>query len=44
MEEKAGAQISAKAFIQSVIILLVLMLTASVLTRLVPSGSYRRIM
>ncbi len=40
MEEKFGAQISKKAFIQSVIILLVIML---VLTRVVPAGTYERI-
>jgi len=42
MEEKAGAQISTKAFIQSVFILLVLMMAAGILTRIVPAGSYMR--
>lgn len=42
MEQKAGAQISRKAFIQSFLILLVLMLAAGLLTRAVPSGSYQR--
>lgn len=42
MEEKSGAQISAKAFIQSVIILFVLMMGAGVLTRLLPAGQYQR--
>jgi uncharacterized ion transporter superfamily protein YfcC len=42
MEEKAGAQISQRAFIQSVVILAVLMLAAGVLTRVVPAGSYSR--
>lgn len=43
MEQKSGAQISRKAFIQSFIILLVLMLAAGILTRVVPAGSYNRI-
>ncbi|HWQ46188.1 MAG TPA: hypothetical protein VN376_04935 [Longilinea sp.] len=42
MEAKSGAQINTKAFIQSVIILLVLMITAGVLTRVLPAGSYTR--
>lgn len=42
MENKAGAQISLKAFLQSVIILLILMITAGILTRVVPAGSYQR--
>lgn len=43
MEEKAGAQISQRAFLQSVIILFILMIAAGVLTRTVPAGSYSRI-
>jgi uncharacterized ion transporter superfamily protein YfcC len=43
MESKSGAQISRRAFLQSVIILLALMLLAGLLTRLVPAGSYTRI-
>ncbi len=43
MTERSGAQISKKAFIQSVIILLVIMLVAGVLTRVVPAGTYERI-
>jgi len=43
MAEKSGAQISKKAFIQSVIILFVIMLIAGILTRVVPAGSYDRI-
>ncbi|MBT3391048.1 MAG: YfcC family protein [Chloroflexi bacterium] len=43
MESKAGAQISAKAFIQSVIILFVIMMVAGVLTIIVPAGRYERI-
>jgi uncharacterized ion transporter superfamily protein YfcC len=42
MDEKAGAQISKKAFIQSFLILLLLMILAGVLTRVVPAGSYER--
>lgn len=42
MDEKAGAQISKKAFIQSFLILLLLMIIAGVLTRVVPAGSYER--
>jgi uncharacterized ion transporter superfamily protein YfcC len=44
MEEKAGAQISRRAFIQSIVILFVLMIAAGALTRLVPAGSYARIL
>lgn len=44
MQEKAGAQIGFKAFMQSVIILLVLMIAAGVLTRVVPSGLYERLL
>ncbi len=43
MDQKAGAQISTRAFIQSLLILLLLMLAAGLLTRLVPTGSYTRI-
>jgi uncharacterized ion transporter superfamily protein YfcC len=42
MEEKAGAQISKRAFVQSVIILFALMMIAGVLTLVVPAGSYNR--
>jgi len=42
MEQKAGAQISQKAFVQSFLILLVLMAFAGALTRLVPAGQYAR--
>lgn len=42
MEQKAGAQISTKAFIQSALILLVLMIAAGFLTRVIPAGSYER--
>lgn len=42
MEQKSGAQISKKAFIQAVAIIFVLMIVAGVLTRLVPAGNYSR--
>jgi len=42
MDEKAGAQISKKAFIQSALILLLLMIIAGVLTLVLPTGSYER--
>ena len=42
--QKAGAQISTKAFVQSVLILFILMLLAGVLTRVVPAGSYATIL
>jgi uncharacterized ion transporter superfamily protein YfcC len=42
MEQKAGAQISAKAFLQSLLILFVLMMLAGVLTRIIPAGTYQR--
>jgi len=43
MEQKAGAQIGKRAFIQSLVILLVLMMVAGILTLVVPSGQYTRI-
>ncbi len=43
MEQKAGAQISQKAFLQSLLILLVLMVTAGILTRLIPAGVFNRV-
>jgi uncharacterized ion transporter superfamily protein YfcC len=42
MAQKAGAQISTKAFVQSLAILFVLMMAAGVLTRVVPAGHYTR--
>ncbi|MBN1147820.1 MAG: YfcC family protein [Anaerolineales bacterium] len=42
MEQKAGAQISTRSFIQSLLILFVLMMAAGLLTRSVPPGSYAR--
>ncbi len=43
MEQKAGAQISQKAFLQSVVILLFLMIGAGILTRLIPAGAFDRV-
>jgi len=43
MEQKAGAQIGKRAFIQSLVILFVLMLAAGVLTLVIPSGQFTRI-
>ncbi len=43
MEEKSGAQISQKAFIQSLLILLALMIVAGVLTLIIPAGQYQRV-
>jgi uncharacterized ion transporter superfamily protein YfcC len=42
MQEKAGAQISRKAFLQSAGILLLLMIVAGILTLVVPAGRYER--
>ena len=41
-KQRAGAQISTKALLQSVLILLALMIAAGVLTRVVPAGRYAR--
>ena len=38
MDQKAGAQISQRAFIQSLVILFLLMMIAGVLTLVVPAG------
>jgi uncharacterized ion transporter superfamily protein YfcC len=43
MEQKAGAQIGRRAFIQSVLILFVLMMIAGILTLVIPAGEYNRI-
>ena len=43
MEQKAGAQISQRAFVQSLVILFVLMMIAGILTIVVPAGQYTRI-
>ena len=42
-EQKSGAQISKKAFLQAVIIIFILMMASGILTRLVPAGSYTRV-
>ncbi len=42
-EQKSGAQISTKAFIQAVSIIFVLMIAAGILTRVVPAGQYARV-
>ncbi|MCX6056388.1 MAG: AbgT family transporter [Chloroflexi bacterium] len=42
MDDKAGARISKKAFLQSALILLLLMVVAGVLTRVLPAGSFER--
>src|SRR4029078_10267428 len=43
MEQKAGAQISQRAFIQSLAILFLLMMIAGILTLVIPAGQYTRI-
>ncbi|MBN8580397.1 MAG: YfcC family protein [Anaerolineae bacterium] len=43
MEQKAGAQIGKRAFIQSLVILFVLMMVAGILTLAIPAGQYARI-
>ena len=43
MEQKAGAQIGKRAFIQSLVILFVLMMVAGILTLVIPAGQYTRI-
>ena len=43
MDQKAGAQISQRAFIQSLVILFVLMMIAGVLTLVVPAGHNTRL-
>ena len=42
-DQKSGAQISTKAFIQAVVIIFVLMMAAGILTRVVPAGQYARV-
>jgi uncharacterized ion transporter superfamily protein YfcC len=41
-EQKSGAQINQKSFIQSVLILLALMVASGILTLVVPAGRYQR--
>jgi uncharacterized ion transporter superfamily protein YfcC len=40
MEQRAGAQIGRRAFIQSVVILFILMMIAGILTLVIPAGTY----
>lgn len=42
-EQKSGAQISKKAFIQAVAIIFALMMVSGILTRVIPAGSYARV-
>ena len=42
MDQRAGAQVSTRAFIQSSLILLVLMVLAGILTLVISAGSYQR--
>ncbi len=42
-EQKSGAQISTKAFIQAVVIIFILMIAAGILTQVVPAGQYTRV-
>lgn len=42
MEQKPGARISHKAFIQAVAIIFLLMMVAGVLTKVIPAGAYAR--
>jgi uncharacterized ion transporter superfamily protein YfcC len=41
-EQKSGAQISKKAFLQAVIIIFVLMMVSGILTRVIPAGQFTR--
>jgi uncharacterized ion transporter superfamily protein YfcC len=43
MQEKSGARISQKAFIQAAVILFALMMVAGILTRIIPAGEYERV-
>lgn len=43
MNQKAGARIGVKAFMQSFLILLALMIVTGILTQVVPAGSYDRV-
>ena len=43
-EKKSGAQISTKAFIQAIVVLFILMMIAGILTKVIPAGSYARVM
>jgi uncharacterized ion transporter superfamily protein YfcC len=41
-QQKSGAQISTKAFVQAVAIIFILMMVSGVLTRVIPAGQYAR--
>ena len=41
MEQKSGASISKKAFLQSFFILLILMIAAGILTKIIPAGTFQ---
>jgi uncharacterized ion transporter superfamily protein YfcC len=41
-EQKSGAQISKKAFIQAVVIIFLLMMLSGILTRVIPAGQFAR--
>ncbi len=43
MDQKAGAQIGVRAFVQSLVILFALMMIAGILTLVVPAGHYTRL-
>ncbi len=43
MDQRAGAQISRRAFMQSLVILFVLMMGAGILTLVIPAGQYTRV-
>jgi uncharacterized ion transporter superfamily protein YfcC len=43
-EQKSGAQISKKAFVQAVLIIFLLMMAAGTLTRIIPAGHYERVL
>jgi len=42
-QQKSGAQISKKAFIQAVVIIFILMMASGILTRVIPAGRYTRV-
>jgi len=43
-QDKSGIRISQKAFVQAVVIILILMVAAGILTRLIPAGQYTRVL
>lgn len=44
VEQKSGAQISTKSFIQAVVIIFILMMVSGILTRVIPAGNYARVL